>query len=231
MTIEIIIPLAGPDFVDQYGQIKGQDENGKLDSLYKTLKSRSWFHQDNRYTFVFLDNKITRALYEQQVTDWFNNTSAIFLTHETKGAAFSALVAIAKILNRSNCVIIDLADIRFECQINPIGLLSDPTVGAVGLTFLSESPIYSYLKFDENDQFVMSIEKQVISQNASAGVYIFKSSFDYMAALVSVVRDIKKYEHNGLLYVCPVLNGIAQNKLRVLQQTVTNIYDPKIKNE
>lgn len=228
MNIEILVPLAGPDYVDVNGKIKGENSYGKVSFLREILMSRRWYDDKrNFFTFVFRDHEATRRLYNEQIKDWFTNTSAVFLSNGTCGAALTALSGISIISDFSAPLVIDLADIRYDCGSDPIEMMRHENVSAVGLTFKSSLPIYSYLLFDKDENFILSKEKEIISANASAGTYLFKSSLVYVNSLMKVMERYKEYQYNDLMYVCPVFNGIKEQGMSVKNFPVENIIDVK----
>lgn len=226
MNIEIIVPLAGPDYVDVKGKIKGENSSGEVVFLREILMSRRWFDDKNNYfTFVFIDQEATRRLYNEQIKEWFTHTRAIFISNGTSGAALTALSAISNISDFSAPLVIDLADIRYDCCSDPIEMIRHESVSAVGLTFKSTSPLYSYLLFDKDENFILSKEKEVISSNASVGTYMFKSSLVYVSSLVKVMERYNDYQYNDFMYVCPVFNGVKELGMFVKNFPVENILD------
>ena len=125
-------------------------------------------------------------------------------------------------------LIIDLADIYYECKQNPLDLFQQDEIAGIALTFESSLPVYSYFLFDQYDQFILSKEKEVISNNASSGTYLFRSSFVYLKALTQVLEKYEQYQYNGLMYVCPVFNGLKKAQLSVVNVPVTNVFDVKV---
>ena len=229
MTIEIIVPLAGPDYVDIDGKIKGENSSGEVLFLREILMSRKWYNDEtNFFIFVFRDHEATRRLYSEQIVNWFTNSNAVFLSHGTLGAALTTLSAVGNVSDFSSPLIIDLADIHYDCTTNPVDLLNNEDVHGVGLTFKSDLPIYSYLLFDEDGNFISSREKNRISTDASAGTYLFKSSLVFVKSLMKILEEYSEHEHNGLMYVCPVFNGLKSLNMYVRNFRVLNVVDVKV---
>ncbi len=124
-------------------------------------------------------------------------------------------------------ICVDLADIMFDTCFDP-GSLKANGVGAAALTFNSDSATYSYLRTDRDGRFLEAAEKRVISNKASAGVYFFRSATIYLKALAYCLENAERFTHNGLFYVCPLLNGVAAQGLDVLLSPVDNVVDIKI---
>ena len=95
----------------------------------------------------------------------------------------------------------------------------------MAITFASGNPKYSYLACDDRGAMIRAREKTVISDRASAGVYFFASAPVFLAALAHSMRNRQALAWNGLLYVCPMLNGVAAQGLEVRTLTAANIRD------
>ena len=78
-----------------------------------------------------------------------------------------------------------------------------------------------------NGNFLISQEKSVISNLASAGTYIFKNISTYLHSLAFILDNPEAYSYKDLFYVCPLFNGVSRLNLLVESLPVTLIYDPK----
>lgn len=227
-----VVPLAGPDFVLSGGRVKAlQDMDGEP-LLIRTLQSRAWASSESGivldYTFVLLDREETRRFVAQHLRSWFPGCRVCFLGGVTQGAALSALCGVAG-TNLAAPLCIDLADIVYETDFDPVGVFGQSeSLGGVGLTFTSHDPIYSYLELNEAGLMVRAREKQVISSHASAGTYFFRSAEIYLDAVSHSLRHSAQLAHKGLLFVCPLLNGVVAAGLQVQAYPVQNVVDAKI---
>lgn len=70
-------------------------------------------------------------------------------------------------------------------------------------------------------------EKRTISRVASAGVNFFRSISVYLRALAYSLDHEESQTYNGLFYVCPVLNGVRDQNLTVVLETVDTVLDIK----
>ncbi len=65
----------------------------------------------------------------------------------------------------------------------------------------------------------------MISSAASAGVYMFRSSAVFLRALAASVEQRETLAHNGVLFVCPMLNGVKDQGLVVRAAPASNVVD------
>lgn len=225
----IIVPLAGPDFIDSNGNIKGEKIYNNYEIIYEILNSRPWHDAvpSSKYIFIIYNDSRVVNFANQKIKKWFPGCKIIILNEYTQGAAFTVLAS-SSFIDINEQIVIDLADIDYKVGEESLSKIYDLNKdNALAITFNSNSPIYSYLLFDKDNKFLEAKEKEVISDIASAGTYIFGSFKSYYDALYFLVRNKEKYLYNNLYYVCPVFNGIEFNGGSVSRIDAKNIVDIK----
>ena len=96
--------------------------------------------------------------------------------------------------------------------------------GAVATYFEAYDSCYSYFTFGSDGSVASAAEKKVISSHASAGTYIFRSAGHFIAATGRAVRDSREELTVGqALFVCPVLNTIVRQGLKVIALEARNV--------
>jgi len=228
----VIVPLAGPDFVQPGGTLKGLRSIDGVPLLLDTLQTRPWADivPHDRYSFVMQDVPEARCFAENQLRQWFPGCKVTLLSALTSGAAMSALSAAGAVAGcHPGPVVIDLADIRYQCGLASVQqALAPPDVGGVALTFTSENPAYSYLRRDEGGAVVEAAEKRVISNDASAGTYIFASMAIFLRAVAHALENAEQQTHRGLFFVCPLMNGVLDAGMAVATVPVRDVHDVKM---
>lgn len=229
--MKIIVPLAGPDFVTRDGFTKAEINYFGDDLLHYILKRRPWYEiaLSSDYIFILQDKIETRKLAEEKIKIWFPHCKVLFLSDITGGAAYSAAASAAYLTDSDEKIIIDLADIDYELDSSIVPEIKAlRNEDAIALTFSSRNPVYSYLLFDKCGEFIESREKQVISSVASAGTYIFGSHLSFLKAFEHALRNQLMYLHNGLMYICPLFNGVKANAGTVKKIDVSSVVDLKV---
>lgn len=227
--MNIIVPLAGPDFVAPTGLVKGMSQLLGQPLLKAVLESRPWHSPVNNYYFIYQDLAECRVFHFENVRRWFPRSEAVFIGGFTQGAALTALIGVSALKSFDEPMVVDLADIYFEATPNcAFNIDRSVHFEAAAATFSSTSNTYSYLAFDDKGAFVEAREKKVISNRASAGVYFFKNSRVYLRAINWLISADQKFLYNDLYYVCPVLNGVAASGGLVSEVEVLNVVDPKL---
>jgi hypothetical protein len=103
------------------------------------------------------------------------------------------------------------------------GLFADPAVGGVLPCFPSDEPRYSYAEIAADGSVVRTVEKRVISSHASAGTYLFRDAALFLRAAAHSLEYADSLAHKGALFLCPAMNGVIAEGLRVLPVPVGNV--------
>lgn len=228
--MRVVVPLAGPDFIRPDGSVKAEIVVQGEPMLRAALGSRPWAAEvaPEKHVFVMADRPETRAFASGPLARWYPGAAQVFLGQHAQGAALSALAGVAMIVADDGPLIVDLADILYASDLEPGSVFSrDPECGAIALAFQSQSPSYSYLRLDRDGRVVEAAEKRVISTNASAGTYVFADASVYLTAVAHALRNFDGQQHNGLLYVCPLFNGVLAAGYNVRLAPVTHVVDIK----
>jgi hypothetical protein len=226
--MRVIVPLAGPDFIRAGGALKAEIELDGAPMLRRVLSSRPWACAEQDYSFILIDAPETRAFANGALSEWYPGASVTFISDYTRGAALSALAGIATGHDVNEPIIVDLADIGYVSTLDPIRVFkTNQDCGGIALTFQAENPAYSYLRLNASGSFDNAAEKRVISNNASAGTYIFRDMATYLRALAHNLENKHNQTFQDLFFVCPLLNGIKDMGKQVLLEPVTNVIDIK----
>lgn len=121
----------------------------------------------------------------------------------TRGAACTALLAIDE-LDPDEELLILASDEYITKEYPPIiQEFRDSIHDAATVVFQSWHPRFSYVLIEEG-RVVEAAEKNPISNTATAGIYWFRKSEDFVTAALEMIR--KRAATSGNYYVCPVFN-------------------------
>lgn len=211
------------------GSIKALEPFQGQPLLKYALDSRPWASKAKQYSFVLYDCQEARRFAHAYLSHWYKGCSVVYLSAFTRGAAISALSGLSVLDEFCQPLIIDLADIIYNSNINIKQVLeADQSIGGIALVFESNNPQYSYLASDSNGQFVEAAEKRVISDQASAGTYIFRNCATFLKAVAHAIENESSQAYNSLFYVCPLFNGVLAQGKQVALARVFDIMDMKI---
>jgi RpiB/LacA/LacB family sugar-phosphate isomerase len=141
----------------------------------------------------------------------FGNDIKIVITNQiTEGSVCSCLLA-DSLINNDLPLVIHNSDIYFEKHFTFSQL--DPNIDGHILTFKSNSTNYSYSELNDDGNVVRTAEKNVISNNASVGLYHFKSGKLFVKYAKKMIEE--KIKTNNEYYICPLYNILIQDGLKI----------------
>lgn len=215
--MKCLVPLAGPDlWTPQFGLRPLFPIDGEP-LLRQALRGRAWAYRlaSKDYIFVVRDIPEATELYEFLGNEW-PGCQIVKIPALVNGAMLSAMCGIAY-GQGGGPIIIDLADILFQHELE-IEQFAYGT-GMIVPVFYSSSPDYSYLKIVD-DLVVAASEKVVISNHASAGVYIFAGIDVFLSAAAHSLQNPDTVTFKGNFFICPMVNGVIATGRRVVAPNV-----------
>lgn len=206
--MKCIVPLAGPDlWSEQYGLRPLVDVDGQP-LIEAALRPRAWAGALRPEDYIFVVRETTGlADLNAYLRHTWPGCKIVTLSDMTGGALFSVLAAMA-LIPPDEAIVVDLADILFSGgPDDPQALFAREGPGAVVPTFPSDEACYSYLRIVDG-LAVEAREKQVISNHASAGVYMFRNIEVFLAAAAHNIAHREALSVKGSLFICPMVNGV-----------------------
>jgi dTDP-glucose pyrophosphorylase len=162
--------------------------------------------------FVVLAEHVERFALDSRIREAYPSARIVSLSEVTSGAADTAAFGVSALKTRGPFAVND-CDHAFTADGLPsiVAQLGEEVQGAL-LGFRSQSPAYSYVRFDEEGRVVGTVEKQVVSELAIAGCYLFSDARTFMSRFDEYRRE-KTYDE---LFVSGVYNAILRAGGKVL---------------
>jgi hypothetical protein len=223
----VIVPLAGPDFYSEEFGIRPLHklvDGGTLIDV--VLLSRPWvlnvINGVGRIIFVLRGFNEHSEKMKAHLISLIPNSEFVMIENVSMGSPFSVIAAISQIKNIDEPIVIDLADILFDTDLNVDTFFQDnESVSGLIPYFHSSIEKFSYLRIIGNS-VVEAREKTVISPYASAGVYCFRGFYEFLCAFNYCVNNPKICQVNGSYFICPSFNGLIEKNKNVLAIEVSN---------
>lgn len=223
--MNIVIPMAGRG--KRFADVGYKDPKPFIDVLGKPMISRvidNLFISDEKvkYTFICLSQFIDE--YGDMFSDIIKNVDHEIVTVKevTSGAAATVLLA-KDIINTDEELLIANCDqvVLDPCFMN--GSLEyyrrHRADGGI-LCFLNDSPKWSYVRMN-GDRLVEVVEKQVVSNLATVGIYYYaKGSFFVSAAESMIENNIRV---NGEFYVAPAYNMMLVSGMKIIPYMINEM--------
>lgn len=203
--MQILIPMAGAG--SRFAQMGYKNPKPLIDVSGRPMISRVIDNLGSDHDYFFIVQARVEEQYAAELEEAISKTkSHRVLTTDglTEGAAQTCLLAKDHLdsdapLMIANCdQIMDWEHEHFYHWFD-----ENPSDGSI-LTFYSDSLKNSYVRVDAHGWVVEAREKEVISNLATTGVYIWRRARDYITAAESMIA--KNIRVNNEFYVCPVYN-------------------------
>jgi dTDP-glucose pyrophosphorylase len=124
----------------------------------------------------------------------------------TEGAACTVLLA-RDYINNDEPLMLANSDQYVDLDINDyLAEMERQHADGLIMTFWSDHPKWSYVRFDPKGKVTEVVEKKVVSNEATVGIYNFRQGADFVrAADQMIARDLRV---NGEFYVAPTYNQL-----------------------
>jgi NDP-sugar pyrophosphorylase family protein len=132
----------------------------------------------------------------------------------TEGAACTVLLA-EQFINNDDELMIANSDQYVEVDIDEYLQFQDNSeCEGLIMSFKDNDPKWSYCRFDGHGRVTEVVEKQVVSDEATVGIYNFKKGSDFVAAAKEMIED--DFRVNGEFYVAPAYNYLINKGTMIL---------------
>jgi len=206
--LNIVIPMAGRGsrFADVGYQlpkplidVKGRTMiNVVIDNLRpKTL---------HRFIFICQSSHLTNFPLEKVLREAALESEIIEVSSITDGAACTVLLA-KRLIDSDDELMIANCDQYLDLNINEYIKFTrtQRTEGCI-LTMKSNESKWSYIKFDTDKKILGVVEKEVVSDEATVGVYNFRKGREFVQAAEKMIESNERV--NDEFYVAPVYNRL-----------------------
>lgn len=168
--------------------------------FYWAARSVLKFTEVQDITFVVLQEHIDGFQIDQEILSYFPDAKIVVIPHVLNGAVLTCLEGIRGIKD-DNPILFNDCDHAFLSD-ELYDYISNGNYDLQGalLTFSSDDPCYSYVRFDESGTVNGTVEKQVVSNKAICGAYLFgnREIFEKAAARYLKNCDYKEFFISGV---------------------------------
>jgi dTDP-glucose pyrophosphorylase len=163
---------------------------------------------EHRFIFICQNQHVSDYGLNEKLRVWSNGGIVVGIDGLTEGAACTVLAA-KDYINNGDPLMIANSDQFVDCDINHyLSLMGNDTDGII-MTMKANDPKWSFVGFDQDGVINNVVEKQVISDEATVGIYNFQRGSDFVSAAEDMIRSNARV--NNEFYVAPVYNTIIKN--------------------
>ena len=140
------------------------------------------------------------------------NSEVIGIDGVTDGAARTVLLGLADV-SPDEPLLIANSDQFIDCDINDFLSVATNSIDGLIMTMKANDEKWSFVSLDSNNKVKEVVEKVVISDEATVGIYYFSKTGDFVSAAYQMIE--KKETSNGEYYVAPVYNYLIKDKAKI----------------
>jgi NDP-sugar pyrophosphorylase family protein len=169
--------------------------------------------RQHRFIFICQQQHLDEYQLAERLQEYAPGCMIIALTEITDGAARTVLTAEHRINNHEPLMIAN-CDQWIDIDINDYLALHDQAdLDGFIMTMKAHDPKWSFVRFNEHGVVTEVVEKKVVSDEATVGIYNFKYGADFVSAAKQMIS--KNLRVNGEFYVAPVYNEMLAEKANI----------------
>lgn len=168
----------------------------------------------HRFIFVCLREHLEKYSLEKKLKTWAGwNAEIITVDQVTEGAACTVLLAKRFIDNEEHLMIAN-SDQWVDTDIdNYLDEMQKQEADGMIMTMWANDPKWSYVRLNEKNEVVEVVEKEVVSNEATVGIYNYKHGKEFVSAAERMIA--KNLRVNGEFYVAPAYNEMIADGKRI----------------
>lgn len=167
----------------------------------------------HRFIFLVLAEHVREHRVDDLLREIAPGCEIVLVDETTQGAACTVLLARDLIDDRTPLMIAN-SDQWVGCDIDDyLASTDDAEVGGVIMTMWADHPKWSYARLDERQSVLEVVEKEVVSNDATTGIYNFRCGAEFVQAADRMIeRDLRV---NGEFYVAPAYNQLIEDGVEI----------------
>lgn len=209
--VHLIMPMGGAGI--RFSQSVGFDVPKPLiplrnkPFLYWATKAVTERMPVSKLSFIVLKDHVEQYSIDEVIHSYFPDAGIAVLEKQLNGPVLTCLEGVKQLnVADDECLIFNDCDHVFRSHDLERHLMNDvPSSGLV--TFKSSEPQFSYVKYDASGKIIGTVEKQVVSNDAICGAYVFKNKSSFLNAANTYIREglgsYKEFFVSGLYNILP----------------------------
>lgn len=177
----------------------------------------------HRFIFLVLQEHIEAFGFDRHLRVWEPGCVIVPVKAVTQGAACTVLLA-RNIIDSKDPLMIANCDQWVDVDIDEyLASMDAEKADGIIMTMSADDPKWSYCRFDATGKMVEVVEKQVVSNEATVGIYNYAQGRDFVAAADAMIAANLRV--NNEFYVAPAYNQLIAQGQRIMHFNVGREYD------
>lgn len=171
---------------------------------------------DHRFIYICQQEHLEKFNLAKELDRISPGCAVVTVDHITEGAACTVLLA-EQYIDNDDALMIANSDQFVDTDINTYLAAMGDYDGLI-MTMPASDPKWSYIKYDEQSFVTLVREKEVISNQATVGIYNYQHGRDFVKYAHQMIdRNIRV---NNEFYVAPVYNEMIDAGMKIVFQDV-----------
>ncbi len=168
----------------------------------------------HRFIFLILREHAERFGFDRYLLQSAPGSEICYVEQVTEGAACTVLLA-RKWIDNNDPLMIANCDQYVDIDINDyLAALDKSDAAGLIMTMWADHPKWSYVRFEAGNRITEVVEKQVVSNEATVGIYNFCKGSDFVrSADQMIARNLRV---NGEFYVAPAYNEMLNRGAKLI---------------
>lgn len=169
--------------------------------------------QEHHFIFICQESHLQTYDLAAKLKRWAPGSEVIPLQGLTEGAACTVLCA-KHLIDNDIELMISNSDQYIDIDINQyLNAMHARNLDAQIMTMTANDPKWSFVRISDHGYVSAVVEKVVISDEATTGIYNFKSGCDFVRAAETMIRQGLRV--NGEFYVAPAYNQLIREGYKI----------------
>ncbi|MCL6707217.1 glycosyltransferase family 2 protein [Pseudomonas sp. R2.Fl] len=166
---------------------------------------------EHRFIFICQAAHVRDFGLDERLRTWAPGCTVLLVDKVTEGAACTVLLA-RDVIDNDDPMMIANCDQYVDVDIDDYLAAMDGLDGLI-MTMSADDPKWSYVSFGADGCIDNVVEKQVISNHATVGIYNYRRGSDFVKYADRMIE--RDFRVNGEFYVAPVYNFMIEDGLKL----------------
>lgn len=178
--------------------------------------------QECRFIYLCLQKHIEDYEIDKLLKNITADCEIVVVDSVTEGAACTVLLA-EKYINNDDALMIANSDQWVDINIDDyLDKMDKENADGLIMTMFADDPKWSFVKYD-GDKICEVVEKEVVSNEATVGIYNYKHGKDFVTAAKQMIKN--NFRVNNEFYVAPAYNEMVKSGKKLTTYNIGSEFD------
>lgn len=175
------------------------------------------------FIFICRQQHINEYGLADKLKYWSSGCIILTVDEITEGAACTVLLA-KELINNNSSLMIANCDQWIDTDIDAyLADMETRNLDGLIMTMTANDPKWSFVRLDDSGSITEVVEKQVVSDEATVGIYNYRQGSDFVDSAEKMIH--KKLRVNNEFYVAPTYNEMIHKGLHLGYYNIGKVGD------